>query len=201
MNLETEVQTNVFITVSDVIEYMFCPRFIYFMHCLAIPQHEEQRFKVRKGRNIHTTKTKLDKDYLRKKLGVEKKEVNVYLSSEKYHIKGIVDEVLFLDDGTAAPLDYKFAEYKNKIFQTYKNQMILYGLMISEVYNINVNKGIICYTRSNNMIKTVYMQQKDFDKAVNQVNEVLEIIQKGYFPKSTKYRNKCIDCCYRNICV
>ena len=24
------------ITISDVLEYLFCPRFIYYMHCLDI---------------------------------------------------------------------------------------------------------------------------------------------------------------------
>lgn len=194
-------ETNIFITVSDVIEYMFCPRFIYFMYCLAIPQHEEHRFKVIKGRNVHASKAKLDKDYLRKKLGVVEKDVDVYLSSEKYHIKGIVDEVLFLNDGSAAPLDYKFAEYKNKLFQTYKTQITLYGLMINEVYEIKVDKGFICYKRSNNLIKIINIQKEDYEKAAEKINDVLKIIQNGYYPKKTKYRNKCIDCCYRNICA
>jgi len=34
--------------------------------------------------------------------------------------RGILDEVLFLDENTAAPLDYKFPEYKNKLFKTYR---------------------------------------------------------------------------------
>ena len=201
MSLEQKTETEISITVSDVIEYLFCPRFIYFIYCLAIPQHEEQRFKVIKGRRTHSSRTKLDKDYLRKKLGVERKEVDVYLSSKKHHIRGIIDEVLFLTDSTAAPLDYKYAEYNNKLFQTYKNQIILYGLMVQEVFNIKVNRGFICYTRSNNLIKEVNITQKDINNSINKINEILGIIQKGYFPRKTKYIRKCIDCCYRNICV
>ena len=44
------------ITISDVLEYLFCPRFIYYMHCLDIPQHQELRFKVMKGREVHEKK-------------------------------------------------------------------------------------------------------------------------------------------------
>ena len=32
----------IFITVSDALEYLFCPRFIFFMHCLGIAQREER---------------------------------------------------------------------------------------------------------------------------------------------------------------
>ena len=110
------------ITISDVLEYLFCPRFIYYMHCLDIPQHEESRFKVMKGREVHEKKLITNPDYLRKKLGVVKKEMNVFVASKQHHIKGIIDEVLILDDGTAAPFEYKYAEFKDTIFQTYKYQ-------------------------------------------------------------------------------
>ena len=71
------------ITISDVLEYLFCPRFIYFMHCLAIPQHEESRFKVMKGREVHDEKRITNTEYLRKKLGVVRKEINVFIASKK----------------------------------------------------------------------------------------------------------------------
>lgn len=186
------------ITVSDVIEYMFCPRFIYFMYCLDIPQHEEQRFKVQKGRDIH--KFKSNAKYLRKKLGAIRKETNVYLSSKKHLIRGIVDEVLFLRDGTAAPLDYKYARYEEKVFRTYKNQITLYGLMISEVYDVEVNRGFICYVRSNNLVKELDILQRDIEKSIKVIRDILGIIQTGLIPKKTRTRMKCVDCCYRNIC-
>ena len=44
------------ITISEVMEYLFCPRFIYFMNCLNIPQYEEKRYKVIMGREIHHEK-------------------------------------------------------------------------------------------------------------------------------------------------
>ena len=57
------------VTPSLVMEYLFCPRFIYFMECLNIPQHEERRLKVQLGRKVHETKQQINKDYLRKKIG------------------------------------------------------------------------------------------------------------------------------------
>ncbi|VVB93767.1 CRISPR-associated exonuclease Cas4 [uncultured archaeon] len=189
------------ITISDVLEYLFCPRFIYFMHCLDIPQHEESRFKVQRGREVHEEKRITNPEYLRKKLGVVKKEMNVFIASKKNHIKGIVDEILFLDDGSAAPFEYKFAEFKDKIFKTYKFQLALHAIMIKENYNIDVRKGFICFTRSNNHIEEVDFTEKDFKKGIEIIDEILEIIDKGFYPGRTKHKNKCIDCCYSNICV
>lgn len=189
------------ITISDVLEYLFCPRFIYFMYCLDIPQHEEKRFKVLKGRDVHETRRLTNTEYVRKKLNCMKKERAVFIASKKNHIKGIVDEVLFLDDGTAAPFEYKFAEYKDKIFKTYKYQLVLHALMIQENYDIEVNRGYICYIRSNNLVKQIDFKQSDFKKGIEIIGSVIDIMEKGIYPKATKSSMKCVDCCYRNICV
>ena len=189
------------INISDVLEYLFCPRFIYYIYCLDISQHEELRFKVLKGRETHKEKEHLNPNYLRKKLGCVEREVSVFMASKEHYIKGIADEILFLDDGTAAPLEYKFAEYKNKIFSTYKYQLVLQALLIKENYDVKVNRAFICYVRSNNLIKQIDIKPSDLDRAIEIINDILQIIEKGFYPKKSKYPNKCIDCCYRNICV
>lgn len=198
---KTESGSSTIITISDVLEYLFCPRFIYFMYCLDIPQHEENRFKVIKGRDVHKKRQMTNREYVRKKLNCISKESEVYVVSKDHHIKGIVDEVLFLEDDTAAPLEYKFAEYKDKVFSTYKYQLVLQALLIKENYNIEVEKGYICYTRSNNMIKELAFKLSDFKKANDIITDIIQIVDKGKYPKATRSKNKCIDCCYRNICV
>jgi len=189
------------VTPSEVMEYLFCPRFIYFMNCLSIPQHEEQRYKVLMGRNIHKIKSRINKEYLRKKLGVEDKIIDVYLASKRYGIRGIIDEVLTLEDNTMAPLDYKFAEYKGRIFNTLQIQSVLYALLIEENYDSPVKKGFICYVRSKNKIEEIEINEKIKKKALKIIDDMFKIIELGYFPKKTRFRGKCFDCCYKNICI
>ncbi len=189
------------ITPTDLLQYLYCPRFTYFFHVLSISEHQEKRFKVQKGRSVHAEKTKINKDYLRKKIGVKAKEQEVYLASEDLHLKGIVDEVLTLSDGTMAPLDYKFAEYSDRIFSTHKYQSLCYGLLIKANYGRDVKKGFVVYTRSCNKLIEVKFTEKYREKLKNIIQEMLVIIQKGFFPKKTKSRARCGDCTYRNICV
>ena len=80
-----------YITPSDMIEFLYCKRFIYYMKCLGIKQYEDKRYKVEKGRELHRKKENENKDYLRKKLGVVDKKINIDLYSDKYKIKGKVD--------------------------------------------------------------------------------------------------------------
>lgn len=199
--MEELVKEGVYITPSEVIEYLYCPRFIYFMNCLSIPQHEEQRYKVLAGREVHEKKSKINKEYLRKKLHCEKRELSVYLASDRYHLKGVIDEVLFLEDGTVAPFDYKFAEYKDRLYRTHKIQSVLYAILIKENYQREVKRGYICYIRSKNLVKEISYREKDFGTALEIIDEILKIIQSGYYPKGTTDLAKCIDCCYKNICA
>ena len=187
------------ITASDILEHLFCPRFTYFQSYLQIPQHEEKRFKVQKGRTVHEDKMRVNPDYLRKKLGCLDRKKSAYLSSER-GLRGIVDEVLFLDDGTAAPLDYKYAEYKDRTFKNHKYQLTFYGQLIKEHFQVPVDRGFIVYTRSRNKLIEVPITERMYSELDKIVSDFLNIAQKGVYPKPTKYKARCGDCCYRNIC-
>lgn len=189
------------ITPSEVIEYLYCPRFIYFMNCLNIPQHEELRYKVMKGRTLHEKRARENSEYLRKKIQCTGKEINVYLASPVVRVRGIVDEVLFHTDGSASPLDYKYSEYEEFTFRTYKMQSVIYGMLIREIYKRPVNRGYICYTRGHSTLKEIKYGKDDFNEAQETLDEIFKIIERGFYPKKSSWRNRCIDCCYKNICV
>lgn len=192
---------NISLTPSIVMEYLYCPRFIYYMLYLKISQHEGKRYKVQRGKSSHQKKNKINKSYLRKKIGVKKKIINQKLYSDQYNIHGIVDEILFLNDGTAASLDYKFSKYQKRTFLTHKYQAAMYSLMIEENYNKKVKKAFIVYIRSKNKLIEIELKNDFYDELQIVLNKIINIIQKGYFPKRTDYKSRCRDCTYRNICI
>jgi len=200
IDMLTDDEKTPMITPSEIIEHLYCPRFTYFMNCLNIPQHEEQRYKVLKGRELHEKREKTNVEYLRKRLGCINKEISVYIASKKLGVRGVIDEVLYLSDGTLAPLDYKYTEFTDFTFQTHKVQSTLYALLIMENYEKPVQKGFICYARDGNRIKEIIYADKDFWYTKQIVKEIFDIILKGYYPRKTPWKQRCIDCCYRNIC-
>ena len=199
--MNTAETQGLYITPSEVIEYLYCPRFIYFMNCLGIAQHEDQRFIVLKGREVHEHRKIRNPDYVRKKLGYVAKDVDVYLVSDRYHLKGKVDEVLQLADGTLAPLDYKFTEFKGAVYRTHRYQVILYGMMIEDTYQARVARGYVCYVRNGNVVKEIEIGELGRREAAVMVKDIVGIIQRGQFPKRTSHAVRCLDCCYRNTCV
>jgi CRISPR-associated exonuclease Cas4 len=187
------------ITPSDIIQYLYCPRFIYFEKVLDIPQYEEKSYKAMRGRNLHDRKEKMNKDYLRKKLGVIEKYQEQYMTNNM--LRGIVDEVLILDDGKAAPLDYKFAQYKDKVYSTYKTQLACYAWLIEENFGLPVEKGFLVYTRSKSKLVTVNLDRGFINDVKEKAGEIVDIIENNRFPKATRYKSRCRDCTYRNICI
>jgi CRISPR-associated exonuclease Cas4 len=187
------------LTPSHIIEYLYCPRFTYFEYVLAIPQYEEKNYKVMRGRELHDRKLEENKDYLRKRIGVKDKHLDQYLSND--FIRGRVDEVLHLNDDSLAPLDYKFAEFKDKIYETYLTQLYCYAWLIEENFEKEVNKGFLVYTRSKNKLVEVSISAEHKQLVKKAVQEIEKIIGENIFPKATKYKKRCLNCTYRNICI
>lgn len=187
------------VTPSHIIEYLYCPRFTYYEYVLCIPQYEERHYKVEKGRQVHDQKLEINKDYLRKRIGVVEKYTDQYLTNEL--LRGKVDEVLLLNDGSMAPLDYKFAIFEDRIYETYRTQLECYAVLIEENFQKEVNEGFLVYTRSSNKLVEVEIGEgakMDIKRICQEINEV---ILQNYFPKATKYKQRCLGCTYRNICV
>jgi CRISPR-associated exonuclease Cas4 len=198
---DSDLYAGIRVTASELLEYLFCPRFIYYMNCLCISQYEGRRFKVLKGRNIHEEKSKSNIQYLRSRLGCIDKQIDIFMESEKLHIKGKVDEVLTLSDGTLAPLDYKYAEFKGKVYSTHRYQSVFYAALIKENFGCDVKRGFICYTRSGNRLEEIPIGPGDFKELQSMIRKIIDISRTGYYPKATPYKGACADCCYRNICT
>lgn len=187
------------ITPSHIIQYLYCPRFTYFEYVLAIPQYETRHYKVMRGRHLHDVRLEQNKSYLRRRLGVVRRYDDQYLTNAL--LRGRVDEVLELQDGSMAPLDYKFARYDEKVFNTYKTQLYCYAWLIEENFQRPVRRGYLVYTRSKNKVVEVPVSPEDKAEVQAAAQAIRDILDKNFFPKATKSKKRCLTCTYRNICI
>jgi CRISPR-associated exonuclease Cas4 len=106
-----------------------------------------------------------------------------------------------LNNGTFAPLDYKFALWKDKVFETYKQQLYCYAILIEEIYGTKVEKGFLVYTRSKHKLVEVPIPLEAKQEIKKSMDQMLQIIDRNKFPKATKFKKRCVNCTYRNICI
>lgn len=187
------------ITPSHIIQYLYCPRFTYFEHVLRIPQYEEKHLKVLKGREMHEVKSEQNTAYLRRRIGAVDKRINQYLTNDL--LRGEVDEVLWLSDGSMAPLDYKFARYEGVLYETYRTQLACYAWLIETNFERPVHRGFLVYTRSKNHLLEVPIGQQEKDRVRAAALGIRGIVEKNWYPKGTSSRKRCVHCTYRNICT
>jgi CRISPR-associated exonuclease Cas4 len=183
---------------TDVLEHVFCPRFTYFEHVLSLPEHQEKRYKVQRGRKVHEDKARLSGAYLRQRLGCVRKEAGVHLGTAA-GLVGIVDEVLFFEDGTAAPLDYKWAMSPKRPYRTHRLQLAFYARLIREVLGLRVTRGFLVYVRSANKLAEVPLGDRE-ERALQRVLDEMRRVLEGWYPGPTPRPAQCPDCCYRFVC-
>jgi CRISPR-associated exonuclease Cas4 len=188
------------LTPSVILEHLFCPRFTYFEQYLQVPEFQERREKVVRGRRLHAAREATNRPYLRRRLGVIDKRIDVSLASPRHHLRGRLDEVLFFADGTAGPLDYKFARDPGRVHATLRLQSAIYALLIRENFGVSVRRGYLVYTRSHNRVVEVAYAPEDFRRIGRVVREIVGIVALGWLPKRAA-PSRCVDCCYGPICV
>jgi len=96
--------------------------------------------------------------------------------------------------------DALLARYDERLFKTYKNQLVMYAIMIEETFGRKVNKGFLVYCREGNRLVEVCVTEEDKDKLCRCIEEYKMVLD-GYYPEATKQKSKCLDCCYKNICI
>ena len=87
-----------------------------------------------------------------------------------------------------------------RTFKNHKYQLTFYGQLIKENYNTPVSRGFIVYTRSRNKLVEVPIKEKMYSELSEIIKEFSDVVQKGIYPKPTRYKQRCPDCCYRNLC-
>jgi DNA helicase-2/ATP-dependent DNA helicase PcrA len=112
-------------------------------------------------------------------------------------IKGAIDRVDKLTDGTLEIIDYKTGNPKEKLEYTDKRQLILYKIFLEEFLKIKVSK--LSYYYLEGTYKTSFeAKDKDVEKLRQEVLEEIIEIKKGSFPPNPG--EMCKYCDFNNIC-
>ena len=92
-----------YITPSDMIEFLYCKRFIYYMKCLGIKQYEDKRYKVEKGRELHRKKENENKIIFNYTIRFYLNEVDFYILKD--YLNYFIND--FVVNGKSAVLTIK----------------------------------------------------------------------------------------------
>ena len=197
------------ISIFEVIDYIYCPRIIYYEKTLKISESKMEVFKEEEKKRLKE-KGMINRRWVWDRLKLRKqsidnleqwtnKEFSRELYSKKYHFHGKIDEILYLEEGTIIPLYYHNSKYTAREDEQYKNLMTLFFMLIEENYETECQKGYMLFLKDSSL-KKIECTDRDFENIKQYIAKTLELIETEKYPLETEGGTKCRDCYYKKIC-
>lgn len=126
------------------------------------------------------------------------KKFGIYLISEKLGLKTRLDSVMFdYSKHEAYPIQAKYSYKPKAIYATQKNQLLMESLLIEDTLGYNAPYGFIKFLKSGDLVK---IDLTDKHSLLNMLSEIKYIVNNESFPEPTRYKKRCVDCCYNKKC-
>jgi CRISPR/Cas system-associated exonuclease Cas4 (RecB family) len=128
-----------------------------------------------------------------------------YLHDEIHRFSGICDIILEDENGNLVVIDYKTSN--SNTFSRYRRELCYYKLLVENVYEKDVSKVGIFFTRNGRLRlldvceeenKRKFLNSCEIEDAVDTFYEVRKKINEGHFPARRQYI--CRFCTYKKIC-
>ena len=188
--------------VVDLKQYVYCPRLIYYHHCL--PQVRPVTYKMEAGIAAQDEEEVRAARRSLRIYGLQRGEVetNVRLESDTLGLRGQVDLVIKTDDNPLGeteliPVDYKLSQ--GKLGPHFKLQLVAYGLLLEEVYELPVKRGFLYAIPKRRAVEVSFTPTLR-TKLKQAVLEMQEIARKEWVPPPPRQRAKCEVCEFRRFC-
>lgn len=184
------------ITVTDVVENAFCPKFTYYSLVLGLRQYEEKRGMVMAGRSLHTRSEKFNPAYI-PKMARGKKLVAMQLYSTRLGLSGKIDEA-YESSKEIILVERKYTDF-TVITDTLRTQIGLLSILLEENRNKPVTRAFVIFQKSKRVVKGIRLTSELKNFALQKLESVKQIITSGISPDA-QYGSKCLDCTYRKVC-
>ncbi|MGF3499557.1 MAG: CRISPR-associated protein Cas4 [Candidatus Methanosuratincola sp.] len=188
------------VSVSDVVQYFYCPRKVYYLKVLGVP------FKVRRKMEVGREEDERAEDrlYGRKTVyGLDRAEVdevlhNLYIEDSDLGLAGQVDTVLRLRGGEQIPVDSKYTE-EVAVHRHYRKQLVAYSVLLERRFGTVVSRGILYFTKQREPVE-VGISAEDKAALLKDLEAIRRVLEGESIPRKVSER-KCGYCEVARYCV
>jgi len=182
--------------VSDIRQYAYCPRIIYYQYCL--PHIRPVTFKMQAGLLAQESEEEREKRRSLRTYHLEQGErfFKLPVVSEKLGLSGEVDLAIRCPD-EAIPVEYKDSAERSG--RHVALQLTAYGLLLEELWHLPARRGFIYF------IPTRRAREITLDVTLRQeVQEIVSamrtMIERESMPPAPARRAQCSLCEWRRFC-
>ncbi len=188
------------VSVSDVVQYFYCPRKIYYLKVLGVP------FKVKRKMEVGREEDEKEESRLGERktvYGIDRGEVeqvlhNLYLEDSRVGLAGQVDTVLRLRSGEHIPVDSKYTE-EVAVHRHYRKQLVAYSVLLESAFGTAVSRGILYFTKQREPV-AVGISAEDKKALIKDLEAIRRVLEGESIPRKVS-ESKCGYCEVARYCV
>jgi len=188
--------------VSDLKQYFFCPRVVYYHTCL--PDVRPTTFKMQVGREEGLAERHREERRSLRAYGLRAGEClfDLSLSSPRLCLHGRLDMAIRTADNAlgaleAIPVDYKLTP--GRTVAHFILQVVAYGMLLEEVWQMPVHRGFL-YLIPSRRARLVPITSEARAQVAAAVQDMADIFRRERLPGPPRQRAKCSTCEFRRFC-
>lgn len=195
-----ETDTSWLLQVTDLKQYSYCPRIVYYRYCL--PTVRPTTYKMTAGIAAQDRVTQLERRRSLRAydLVAGERHFNVSLTSTRLGCSGQIDLVIEgegQEGPQLVPVDFKLS--RRKPGRHFKLQLACYALMLEENWGMPVTEGYL-YLIPTKRSERVAISKRLRGEVVRKLATIRATIEGGLMPDPTARRSRCVNCEFRRFC-
>ena len=198
--MEREAEKGLIFTVTDLKQYTYCPRVVFYTYCL--PLLRPTTYKMEAGITAHERAEKREQRRTLAAYGLEEgqRHFDVRVASQELGLRGRLDLVIEVGVGEERewiPVDYK--QTTRRTGPHVRCQLTAYGMMLEETWGGVVRRGFVysLVTRKAEEIKLTKRLRSEVQEVVAVMQEMVE---REAMPGPPRSRRPCVNCEFRRFC-
>ncbi|HMN29634.1 MAG TPA: CRISPR-associated protein Cas4 [Caldilineaceae bacterium] len=195
-----EEQEQWLLRVTDLKQYDYCPRVVYYQYCL--PKLRPLTYKMTAGIAAQEQVTALEERRSLRTYGLTtgERHFNVTVSSARLGYTGQIDmliETMQHDQRTLIPIDFKLTRHEGG--HHFQIQVAAYALLLEDQWDVPVAQGMLYLIPTKQVVK-VAITPTVRRSAQRHLSEMRQMIERQVTPPPTRQRSRCINCEFRRFC-
>jgi len=184
-------------TASDVKQFVYCPRIVYFRYVLPVPTLPTYKMMVGGEAHKETNKREKRRTTRRYQLREGVRLYHQFFKSDRLGLSGKLD-LLIEDSGCFYPVEYKNSTGEPGLHHRY--QLTAYALLVEDAKNTVVRKGFI-YMLEDDIVYQLEISdgRKRFLKGL--LNSMRDMILSERMPRPTPFLERCMECEFKLYCA
>jgi CRISPR-associated exonuclease Cas4 len=197
MNLDHHSARQFELTVTDLKQWVYCPRVPYYHH--VMPVEIARTYKMERGRDVEAAVQAMEKRRGFRRYGLERGErrFGVWLHSAALELSGKLDLLIVTADA-CYPVDFKDTE--GGVRYNHGIQLAAYAVLIEENFARPVPIAFVYLVPSRQLV-TVSVGAKEREEVTRAIAEMRRVIEQENMPGPTPVRARCVACEFRNYCA